>query len=158
MKQVWQHGFFRFGPAVLVAVMGLWLLPGCAWAASSGGRKTAAAEAGCRDGWRRVGTMRDKTLGRSWAVVASCEHPAWPAHLEPASQWKALPERVSAGSKVVVTSAGGVTSMQLEGRTVAPGRVGQTVGVRLINRVLVEARLVAPGLAVMETVARWSGR
>jgi hypothetical protein len=142
----------------MLALMVLWLLPGCAWAASSGKTKIAAAQVGCRDGWRRVGTMRDKTLGRSWAVVASCLHPAWPAHLEPASQWKALPERVPAGSQVVVTSAGSLTSMRLEGRTVTPGRVGQTVGVRLINHVLVEARLMADGLAVMETMARWSGR
>ena len=143
---------------VLLAVMGVSLLPGCSRAANSGPTRTAAAQKGCRDGWRRVGTMRDKTLGRSWAVVASCLHPAWPAHLEPASRWKALPERVPAGSEVVVTSRGGLTSMRLEGRTVAPGRVGQTVGVRLINHVLVEARLMAPGLAEMETVARWSGR
>ena len=158
MKKVWQHGYVRLSRGVMLALVALWLLPGSAWAAGSGGTKTTAAEAGCRDGWRRVGTMKDRTLRRSWAVVASCEHPAWPAHLEPASQWKALPERVPAGSKVVVTSTESLTSMRLEGQTVAPGRVGQTVGVRLINRVLVEARLVTPGLAVMETVARWSGR
>jgi len=148
---------------VMLILALLWLLPAGARAASSAAAvssrtKAAAAQAGCRNGWRRVGTMRDGTLGRSWAVVASCDHPAWPAHLEPASRWKALPERVPAGSKVVVTSTGDVTSMRLEGRTVMPGRVGQTVGVRLMNHVLVQARLMADGLAEMENVARWSGR
>jgi hypothetical protein len=102
--------------------------------------------------------MTDRTLGRRWAVVASCTHPAWPAHLESASRWKALPEWVPAGSRVLVTSPGAGTVMRLDGETVAPGRVGQVVGVRLIDRALVKARLVAPGMAEMETAAGWGER
>lgn len=142
----------------MFALMGVWLLPARVWAATLAGGKqgaTAASEAGCHDGWRRVGTVEDPTLKRSWAVVASCLHPAWPARLEPASRWKALPQWVPAGSRVTVTAPEGVTSMRLTGRTLAPGRVGQAVGVRLIDGVRVRARLTAADRAEIGTAARW---
>lgn len=158
-----QHAKYWPAPGVVFALMGLWLLPASGWAAPLSGGKAvtpskAVAEAGCRDGWRRVGTMKDPTLRQSWAVVSSCAHPAWPAHLEPESRWKALPKWVPAGSRVTLTAPQGVTAMQLEGRTLTPGRVGQAVGVRLIDGARVRAKLLALDRAEMETVARWRWR
>ena len=88
-------------------------------------------------------------------MVESCAHPAWPARLEPAWRWKALPKWVPAGSRVTVTAPEGVTSMRLDGKTLTPGRVGQVVGVRLIDGVRVRAKLMAADRAEMETAVRW---
>lgn len=169
MKRVWQHGKFRVLRGAVWAVAGMLLLPASVWAAQSATGSGAAVPrassaqwakpvAGCRDGWRRVGTVKDPTLGRSWAVVSSCAHPAWPAHLEPTSRWKALPKWVPAGSRVTLTAPEGVTAMRLEGRTLTPGRVGQAVGVRLIDGARVRAKLLALDRAEMETAARWRWR
>lgn len=114
--------------------------------------------AGCHDGWRRVGTLKDATLGKRWAVVASCEHPQWPARLEPESQWKPLPDWVPAGSPVVVISHVTGTAMRLRGMTVAPGRVGSFVRVRLINHALVRVRLTGRGQAEITGPRRWERR
>lgn len=153
MKQVLPHASLRCLTVVMLAA--LWLLPAGAWATSAGGVKVMTEPAGCRDGRRRVGTFHDPTLGRTWAVVASCRHPSWPAHLEPAGRWKALPPWVPAGRRVVVSSREAGTAMRLEGRTVTPGRVGQTVTVRLADGARVRGRLTAPGRAEMTTEMRW---
>lgn len=109
----------------------------------------------CRDGWHRVGTVRDPVLRRTWAVVASCSHPAWPAHLEPANRWQGLAAWVPAGSQVVLRSQGSVTAMHLDGRTVTPARVGQAVMVRLTDGVRIRAKLITPKSAEMATVMHW---
>lgn len=111
--------------------------------------------AGCRDGWHRVGTLKDPALRRTWAVVASCKHPAQPAHLEPADQWPQPAAWVPAGSDVVVASPESMTAMRLEARTVTPGRLGQTVTARLINGVRIRVKLTARHRATMATMTRW---
>ena len=143
------------------ALMSLWMPPACLWAAPQTGGKQLSkvtAEAGCRDGWRRVGSVHDPTLDRSWAVVESCEHPAWPARLEPASRWKPLPKWVPAGSRVRVSSEGAMTAMRLEGRTLSPGRVGQKVMVRLRDGMRVRVKLTADNRAEMAPVLHWRQR
>lgn len=145
----------------------LGMLPALLWGASASAAKvsttravakpaaSAATTAGCRDGWHRVGTVKDPALRRTWAVVASCLHPAWPAHLELAGQWQVLPGWVPAGSRVVLRSPSTVTAMRLDGTTVTPGRVGQAVTVRLIDGVRVRATLITPESAEIATVAHW---
>ena len=150
-QKVLQQRVFRLA----VVLLGLLMLPAMLWAAPANAEKATGSQAGCRDGWRRVGTRRDATLDRTWAVVASCRHPAWPARLEPASRWTALPKWVPAGSRVAVTSEGAVTAMRLKGRTVSPGRVGQTVTVRLTGGLRVRAKLTAADRAEMAPVLRW---
>lgn len=144
-------------PELALGVLLVWMPPACR-AASAARPAAPGSEAGCRDGWRRVGTMKDPTLGRSWAVVANCEHPAWPARLEPAARWKPLPEWVPAGSQIVVVSPEGGSAIRLNAVTVAPGRVGESVGARLTNHALVRVRLTAPGAGNLEVRARWGTR
>ena len=147
------------------------LLPVLLWSSSASAAKVVPSHAaaklapatgsldGCHDGWRRVGTTEDPVLRREWAVVVSCSHPAWPAHLEPADQWRGMAAWVPAGSRVVLSSAPGhrqeVTAMHLIGKTLTPGRVGQGVTVRLIDGARVKAKLTSSGSAVITTAARW---
>lgn len=99
--------------------------------------------------------MKDPALRRTWAVVANCKHPAWPAHLEPASHWQAMPAWVPAGSHVVVASSSTTTLMRLQGKTLTPGRVGQMVSAHLSDGAQVRVRLTARNRAEMAAVMRW---
>jgi hypothetical protein len=110
---------------------------------------------GCVHGSRRVGTLKDAALGRRWAVVVNCAHPAWPAHLEPVKEWSALPLWVPAGTGIEVRAENGHMAMHLSGTTVMPGRVGDTVEVQLRGGSRVEARLQGGGLAALVPRHHW---
>lgn len=102
----------------------------------------ASSSSGCIDGSRRVGTFRSPDLKREWAVIVDCAHPAWPAHLAPATAWPALPAWIPAGSKLRVYEVGSRVLINLEAVTLMPGRVGQKVKARLRDGARVEVRLV----------------
>lgn len=124
----------------------------CGYAISS---VPTSEHAGCVDGSRRVGTLKDSVLGRGWAVVVSCAHPGWPAHLEPEHAWDALPVWVPAGSSVRVHAGDGQVAMNLMAVTVVPGRVGQKVTVKLRDGARVAARLVSAEEAMLMPNRRW---
>lgn len=163
MKRVVQQRWFRLASrGWMVALLPALLWVGPADAVKMQTSRAAAQQAkhprsmaGCRDGWHRVGTIKDPTLRRTWAVVASCSHPAWPAHLEPANRWQRLAAWVPAGSRIILSSPGSVTAMHLDGRTVTPARVGQAVTVRLTDGVRVRAKLINPESAEMAVVMHW---
>lgn len=113
------------------------------------------ARTGCVHGSRRVGTLKDAALGRGWAVVVNCAHPAWPAHLEPVTEWSALPPWVPAGTGIEVRTENGHVSMHLSGKTVMPGRVGDTVQVQLSGGSRVEARLEGASVAALVPRHHW---
>jgi hypothetical protein len=135
----------------------LLLLAAHGWGApvSGSARAAVAKPDGCVRGSRRIGTMQDAALGRRWAVVVNCAHPSWPAHLEPARAWQALPLWVPAGTGVRVRAKSGHVVMNLTGKTVMPGRVGQIVLVQLRGGSRVEARLEDAGVAALVPRRNW---
>jgi hypothetical protein len=102
---------------------------------------------------RRVGTLADSLQSRSWAVIADCRHPGWPAHLESAAGWAPLPAWVPAGRSLAVHARG--SEIEMDGRTLIPGRVGDTVRVRLRTGATVAARLEDGSRAALVVDPRW---
>jgi hypothetical protein len=111
------------------------------------------AQPGCAAGQagRRVGTLADGA--QSWAVIADCRHPGWPARLEPATGWAPLPAWVPAGTSLAVE--GREAEIEMDGKTLVPARVGETVRVRLRTGAAVTARLEDRTRAVLVVGRRW---
>ncbi len=151
---------FRIGGwigTVSVLALAASAVPG--WCGSTSPSRDAsirpAHAAGCEHGSRRVGTRKDAALGRQWAVVVNCAHPDWPAHLEPAEAWHSLPAWVPAGTKIEVRAGSGHVVMNLSGKTVAPGHVGQAVMVQLLGGSRVAARLTGTQEATLIPRRHW---
>jgi hypothetical protein len=101
-------------------------------------------------GYRVVKIQSDPILGKSWAMIASCGHPEWPARALPttvtsqgrapgavelllAKSAKAVPV-VRAGDVVRVWRQESLLRIEVAGVSEENGDLGQTIRVRLLRR------------------------
>jgi hypothetical protein len=97
------------------------------------------------NGYKVVRTLSDPLLGRTWAMIANCNHPEWAALAfpvfrssplyvsKPQTHVPLLPVVVHAGDPVRLWRREALLQIEVAGLSEQNGRVGQTVRVRLSN-------------------------
>jgi hypothetical protein len=145
-------------------MLGLAALPGISARAAPAATPVPAEASGCRDGYRRLGALRDFALGNAWTVYANCAHPemprlavadggqsesGWPEPAFPARS-RAAPAAaapvVAAGAQVRLWKRDGVAAIDLQGAALESGAAGARIRVR-----------VAPGGKVLRGTVRGPG-
>ncbi|MGH9597699.1 MAG: flagella basal body P-ring formation protein FlgA [Edaphobacter sp.] len=101
-------------------------------------------------GYRVTEIQSDPVLGQRWAVIATCEHPDWPAFALPVSGSKQLrvPQKsersaiaytrtvpiVRAGETILLWKQEDLLRIEAAGVAEENGDVGKTIRVRLVHR------------------------
>jgi hypothetical protein len=100
-------------------------------------------------GFRMVKIQSDPVLGRSWAMIASCDHPEWPAFAIPTtgkrspgppqqgeSPWREGTKAplVRAGDVVRLWRRENLLEIEVAGISEDSGGLGKTIRVRLLRR------------------------
>ena len=146
------------------------------FALANGQSAPPAAPSGCDGGYRVHGELRDRTLGRSWTVLASCGHPEAPwiavrsgSATLPLAVAGVAPEPVSnpvqqiragagagagvrAGDKVTVWKQDAQVRVVMTGIAIEAAKVGAPLRVRIPSR-----SIVLNGIARSSTSVEWAG-
>lgn len=116
-------------------------------AVAKGSQSSAAPQ---DSGYRVTKIQSDPVLGQRWAMIASCEHPDWPAFALPVSGPELLrvPQKVErtstpyvrtvpvvrAGETILLWKQEDLLRIEAAGVAEENGDVGETIRVRLVHR------------------------
>jgi hypothetical protein len=101
-------------------------------------------------GYRVTGIQSDPVLGQRWAMIASCDHPEWPAFALQPHRWNSTAQAlaieqtrgkdthaivvVRAGDIVLLWRQENLLRIEVTGISEESGSLGKTIRVRLLRR------------------------